>query len=104
MVFGVLSSAVTGRASVRVLRAHSDDVLIDITIVHVVHVAVVEVIRMALVRDGCVPAAGAMRVRMVTGVLLVIVSAGDGECAHGDKSKEGPFHSCSNLFDCSGAL
>ena len=104
VVFGMLASPVIGCASVRVLSAHSDDVLIDMIIVHVVQVAVVEVIRMAIVRDGCVATARAMHVKVVTSVLLVIVSAGDCECAQGGEGKEGPFHRCSILSDCSCAL
>lgn len=61
----VTAAVVFRRALFRVLRSHSQRVLIHVITVHVVQVPVVQVIRVALVLYGGVAAARPMLVRML---------------------------------------
>jgi hypothetical protein len=62
------AALVTGRAPVRIGRRHLDRVLIDVILVHVVQMAVVEVVDVIAMANGSMPAPRAVLVRVV-GVL-----------------------------------
>ena len=60
----VAFACVLGRAFGRVCRPDFQLVLLDAGLAHVVQVAIVQVIDMTVVLNGCVPAAGTMPMRM----------------------------------------
>jgi hypothetical protein len=64
------------RAAGRIRRADRDRMLVDVIAVHVMQVAVVQIVDMTLVADRRVPAARAMLVRVV-GVMLLCASGHD---------------------------
>jgi hypothetical protein len=65
-----------------VARADGQDVLVDLAVGDVVEVPVVEVIDVAVVLDGGVPAAGAVLVGVVLVLVLVaVVVVGHGGCS-----------------------
>jgi hypothetical protein len=57
-------AAVRRRTSITVRTADRDGVLVDVIAVHMVQVAVMQVVGVALVEDGRVPAARAVNVRV----------------------------------------
>jgi hypothetical protein len=71
----VMSPAlVLGRAPVRIGRRHLDGVLVDMILVSVVQMAVVKIINVIAVANGCMPTPWTVLVGMV-GVLVVTASA-----------------------------
>jgi hypothetical protein len=59
------------RAARRIGRVDADDMLIDVVAMHVVHMAVVQVVDVPVMADGSMAAAGAVLMGMVRMVLLI---------------------------------
>ena len=73
-VSGIMSAAVmVGRATIRVLVAHLNPMLVDMIGVRMMKMAIVEIIHMVPVPDGNVAATGSMRVAVI-GVMRKIAS------------------------------
>ena len=64
-------AAMTWRASVRVRAVHCDRAFVDVVAVHRVEMAVVEIIDVAVMRDGAMPAARTMNVAVARMNLVV---------------------------------
>ena len=54
-----------GRASIRIFLRDFDNVFINVIAMHVMQMAIMQIINMTIVLDGCVPAAGSMLMRVV---------------------------------------
>jgi hypothetical protein len=63
-----------GRASVRVSRTHFDDMLVDVIAVRMVEMAIMQIIDVVAMANGCVTTAGAMLV-IVIGMMRKIAGA-----------------------------
>jgi hypothetical protein len=76
-VAGFVSPAVViGRAIGRVPAVHLEPVIVDVILMGMVHVPVVQIVGVPVVHHGCMPAAGAMFVRMVrVGVVCHLLSS-----------------------------
>ncbi len=65
MIRLVARTAMFGRASIRIFLRDFDDVFVNVIAMHVMQVAVMQIIDMAIMLDGCVTAAGSMLMWMV---------------------------------------
>lgn len=83
----VPAATVGGGAGVGVGGSHCKAVLVHMVAMRMVQVAIVQIVHMPVMQDGCVPAAGAVLVLVVGMVWLV---AGVGGVAHGVF----PFRAC----------
>jgi hypothetical protein len=64
------------RAAGRIGRVDSDDMLVNVIAMHVVHMAIMQIVDVALVADGGVPAIRAVLVSVIRMVLLVAIGHG----------------------------